>query len=164
NLLRLLGGRSGGLLVAGSRSGGFVAGSGLGGALRRSGTFRAFFAFLLFLDHLDVASSSGAFGRSGLFFSARHGYRDNRDTLVTEDFNTLGRLDIADVNSLVQFERSDIDDDLLGQIFGQRADFQLEQYVFEHATAVLDASRFAGRFHGHHDGNFFRGGNFMKID
>src|SRR6185503_1720369 len=98
NLLLLLGGRRGGFLVAGSRSsGGFVARGRFGGALRGSSTFGgAFFAFLLFLDHLDVAGSGG-FGRSGLFFSARHSHGDNRDILVAEDFHTLGRFDFADM-------------------------------------------------------------------
>ena len=83
--------------------------------------------------------------------------------LVAENLDAFRRLDLADVDGLVDFEMADVNDDLLGQILGQRAHLQLEHDVSKDAAVVLDAGGFAGGFHGHHDGDFFSFGNLVQI-
>ena len=160
----------GGLFGAGSRSllralrraffrglrGGFF-------ALGRSGAFFAF--FLLLFDHLHVARSRnlGRCGRRFFLFRARHRHGDDRDVLVADDFHAVGQLDFAEVDGLAEFEAGDVHDDLLRQILGQGADFELEQDVFEHAAAGFHAGGFADGFHRHLDGDFFVFGDFMEI-
>ena len=67
------------------------------------------------------------------------------------------------MDGLAEFEMADINDNLLRQILGQAADFELEQHVFEHAAAGLHAGGFADGFHRHLDGDLFILGHFMKI-
>ena len=67
------------------------------------------------------------------------------------------------MNGLAQFEARHVHDDLFRQILGQRADFDLEQHVFQHAAAGFDTGGFPDGFHRHGDGDLFIFGNFMKI-
>ena len=67
------------------------------------------------------------------------------------------------VNGLADFQRGDVNEDLLRQIFRQAADFELEQNVFQNAAAVFHAGGFAGGFHRHLHGDFFVFGDFMEI-
>src|SRR5581483_10234395 len=69
-----------------------------------SGSFRAL--FLLFLDHLHLgggAFGGGSFSRF-LGFANRRGNRDDRNMLVAQNLYPGGRLDVADVNRLANFQ------------------------------------------------------------
>src|SRR4051794_11146585 len=74
--------------------------------LRALGRFGSFFAFLLFLDHLYFArSTGGSSGVGSLFFlCARRCHSDDRDILITKDFHSRGRLDFADMNGLTDVQ------------------------------------------------------------
>ena len=45
---------------------------------------------------------------------------------VTQNLDALGRFDLSQVNRFAQFQMGHIDENLLREIFGERADFQLE--------------------------------------
>src|SRR5205085_7914761 len=68
--------------------------------LRGGGAFFAF--FLLLFDHFHFARGGGGFGRFGrfFFFRARSGHGNNRNLLVANDLNSLGRFDLSQVDRL----------------------------------------------------------------
>ena len=128
-----------------------------------AGAFPVF--VLLLFDHFHVAGGDwlGLGGGGLFFFRARHGDGDDRDVFVADEFHAGGRHDFAKVDGLAEFEMAHVHDNLFRQIFGQGADFELEQDVFEHAAAVLDAGGFADGFQWHMDDDLFIFGDLVEI-
>jgi hypothetical protein len=106
--------------------------------------------FLLLLDHLHVAARPGGFQRGGHFFFGAGAATATTEICLSPKISTpAGRLDVADVDGLADFQMGHVHDDLFRQILGQAAHLELEQDVFQRAAAVLDAGGFAGGFHRH---------------
>ena len=119
---------------------------------------------LLFEDFgLGQRGRGGFKRRCFLRFGNRGGHRDHRNVLVAEDFHAGREWNFVEMNRLPDFEQTDIDVDDFRQVSRQRAHFDFEQHVFQHATAGLDAGGFPDSLHRHGDRHFFVFGNFMKI-
>ena len=67
------------------------------------------------------------------------------------------------MDGLAEFEMAYVHNNLFGQILGQSAHLQFEDHVFEHATGIFHASRFADGFQRHQDDDLFVLGHFMEI-
>ncbi len=83
--------------------------------------------------------------------------------LFAENFDTGGRLDVAEVDGFAEFEMAHVHNNLFGQILGQGAHLQFEHDVFEHAAGVFHPGRLADGFQRHLDDDFLVLGHFMKI-
>jgi hypothetical protein len=127
-----------------------------------------FFSAGFFSAALSVPIARGhRFGggrRHFFLFRARHGHGHHRNVFITQNFDARGHLDFTEVNGFPEFEMADINHDLFRQILGQGTDPELEQDVFEHAAAVLNAGRFADGLDRYLDNHLFVLGHLMQID